>query len=130
MFLVKVDSHPPLQAFAFFSPLHTTAKAKYLPFFFPFLIYFPSTMKSAGFHHTMEPALFVWHTLTAHYIDVKRKKGAGNEISRQNLNTKTFFSSKHSVSDCFNPEPAYLLSLAARLRRILASSMLSFQSGG
>ena len=43
MLLVKVDSHPPLQAFAFFSPLYTTAKAKYLPFFFPFLIYFPST---------------------------------------------------------------------------------------
>ena len=59
MTLVKVESHPPLRAaFAPFSP-STTREGKYLPFFFPFLIYFPSTMKSAGFHHTMEPALFV-----------------------------------------------------------------------
>ena len=64
MTLVKVESHPPFYELPSltFSP-STTREGKHLPFFFPFLIYFPSTMKSVGFHHTMEPTLFVYTPL-------------------------------------------------------------------
>lgn len=49
MLLVKVDSHPPLRVFALFlPPPHHGEGSSIFLFFFPFLIYFPSTMKSAG----------------------------------------------------------------------------------
>lgn len=105
MTLVKVESHPPLRvAFAPFSP-STTREGKYLPFFLPLPHLFPFHNEKRRFPPHHGTGAFRMHTLTAHYTDVKRKKSAGNEISRQSLNTKTFFSAKHSLWLASIPNP-------------------------
>ena len=105
MTLVKVESHPPLRAaFASFLPLHHTRR-QVSSFFLPLPHLFPFHNEKRRFPPHHGTGAFRMHTLTAHYTDVKRKKGAGNEISRQSLNTKTFISAKHSLRLASIPNP-------------------------
>ena len=59
MLLVKVDSHPPLQAFAFFLPPPHNGEGKVSSFFLPLPHLFPFHMKSADLRSPRKSALFV-----------------------------------------------------------------------